>query len=225
MAYQSQASLLFTIAASHAEVDVPSCPRWTMLDLAAHVGSSPVLWGSVLEAAPGARPGEVMWPELPENREELLDWCAVELQSMVELFRTTDPAAPAWTGADETGVAAFWMRRAALETAVHLWDAAAAVGTDHHISTDLAADGFDELAELFPTLQKWSGHEPRSSLEVAPDDIERTWLYAGADEGEPVALRGHGVDIYLRLWGRRRPDHAAQPAVADWVALIESLGP
>jgi uncharacterized protein (TIGR03083 family) len=224
VAYQAQAGLIFAITASHPDESVPSCPGWTLRDLAAHVGGAAALWGPVLEAPPGAPPGEILRPEVPEALDELLAWCAVELQSMVELFRATDPDAPTWTGAKDTGNAAFWMRRAALETAVHLWDAAAAVGQDHDISADLALDGFDELAELFPALQEWSGHVPDATLTVAPEDCDRRWVYrGGSDIGQPIALTGGAAEIYLQLWGRRRPPAVAAPAVGEWLELIETM--
>jgi uncharacterized protein (TIGR03083 family) len=184
------------------------------------------LWGPVLEAPPGQPPGDVMRPEVPEDRAEMLAWSAMELQSMVELFRTADPAEPAWTGADSgEGKASFWMRRAALETAVHLWDAANAVGQEHEILPDLAADGFDELEELFPTLSAWSGKVPLHTLHVTPNDCDRTWTYTGAREDDAAeTLTGSAAEIYLELWGRRPPAPAAEAAVGDWVELIGTMG-
>lgn len=225
VAYQSQAGLIFALTATYGDELVPSCPGWTLADLAAHVGGAPALWGPVLEAAPGQQPGDVMQPDVPEDRDEMLAWCTIELQSMVELFRTADPAEPAWTGAGTgEGRASFWMRRAALETAVHLWDAANAVGQEHEIPAELAADGFDELAELFPTLSAWSSKEPQHTLQVAPNDFVRTWTYRGARASHPVTtLSGPSAEIYLELWGRRPSPPAAARAVGDWVELIGTL--
>lgn len=220
--YQSQARLIFAIAASRPDADVPSCPGWNLRDLAAHVGSAPALWGPVLEAPLGEPPREVLRPEVPEAFDELLTFCDIELKSMVELFRATEPGAPVWTGA-EGGTAAFWMRRAALETAVHLWDAAAAAGMHPEMPADLASDGFDELVELFPILSGWSGKHPERSLLVQPTDVHRQWLLRGAAAGTALTLEGRAGDLYLQLWGRResRPPH--REVVAAWTALVQEM--
>ena len=80
VAYQSHAELIFALSATHGEEAVPSCPGWTLDDLAAHVGAAPALWGPVLEAPPGRPPGDVMRPNVPEDRADMLAWCAMELQ-------------------------------------------------------------------------------------------------------------------------------------------------
>ncbi len=222
VAYQSQAQLVFALAATHPDRPVPSCPGWTMQDLAAHVGAAPTLWGPVVEAPPGAAPGEVMAPDIPEDLEEMLAWCELELRSMVELFRTCDPAEPAWTGA-ANGTIGFWMRRAALETAVHLWDAANAVGEDHEIGAELVADGLDELVELFPVLADWSDQHPAATLRVAPSDLERTWTFAGSSEAAAIPVIGSAGDVYLTLWGRRTVAAESAPAVEEWVTLVQTM--
>ncbi len=222
LVYQSQARMIFAIAATHDDCVVPTCPEWTLFDLAAHVGAAPVLWGPVLEAPAGQPPGEVLRPYVPEVKEEMLAWCEVELQSMVELFRSTDPDTAAWTGAED-GTAAFWMRRAALETAVHLWDAAVAVGMRSSVPDDLACDGFDELVELFPILQRWSGKYPEVSLTVAPDGVDRTWTFCGRNDDAMTQLSGRAGDVYLQLWGRKEPAHAQEAAVVAWVELIQEM--
>lgn len=221
--YQSQARLIFAIAASEPDEEVPSCPGWSLRELAAHVGSAPALWGPVLEAPPGSPPGEVLRPPVPESLEEMLTWCEIELMSMVELFRATDPHAPVWTGADG-GTASFWMRRAALETAVHLWDAANAAGMRPEIPSDLASDGFDELVELFPILSGWSGTHPERSLRVQPTDVSRNWMLLGATAAaSPVELSGRAGDLYLQLWGRRPPRPEQRDVVDEWAALIQEM--
>ncbi|MFC5720429.1 maleylpyruvate isomerase family mycothiol-dependent enzyme [Streptomyces gamaensis] len=136
---------------------VPSCPGWSLSDLAGHLGGvhrfvarilrdrlqeMPDISDLSLYELPADLDG---WPR-PENApnlgpvpKALVDWFTDGAAALEARFRNTPPDTPVWTWAPER-TAAFWLRIQAIEAAVHRWDAQGAFGTPQPVDTDLAVD-------------------------------------------------------------------------------------
>jgi uncharacterized protein (TIGR03083 family) len=119
---------------------VPSCPEWTVTDLARHVGevylhkSECIRLGSEPEPWP---PGQVA----------ALDSAYESLEQQFDTH-TPESFAATWYEPDQT--VGFWLRRMAQETVIHRVDAElAGAGPLSPIPDDLAIDGVDELLTLF----------------------------------------------------------------------------
>jgi uncharacterized protein (TIGR03083 family) len=109
----------------------------------------------------------------------------------------------------------FWIRRQALEAAVHRWDAESALGEPAGLSPELAAVGIDEVVEeLFPR-QVSMGRSPElpAQLTLEASDLGRGWsLEASSSEHDPpgeVKVWGTCSDLLLLLWQRRTFRHPA----------------
>jgi uncharacterized protein (TIGR03083 family) len=194
---------------------VPSCPGWTVADLVTHTGQVHRARGIavVRQADPTRRPAED--PTLPP-RGALLSWYREGLAEMVEVLAAADPEQPAWSWAGDNRVG-FWQRRMAHETAVHRWDAEAAVDAPFPIApTAFAADGVAEVLDVHVASQvedvPYDG--PAGTVHVHATDADGEWIVQvapgsyhvrqGHEHGD-VALRGPASDLDLVLWKRLPP--------------------
>jgi uncharacterized protein (TIGR03083 family) len=143
---------------------VPSCPGWTVADLATHVGEV------YLHKAIVMREGK--WPD-PWPPEEHADTAPLALldQGYREVTaefaaRSPDEAALTWFGPEQT--VGFWIRRMAQETVVHRMDAQLAAGETLTVAPDdLAIDGVDEVLKRF--LEYGAAEWPEEYETVAGD--------------------------------------------------------
>jgi uncharacterized protein (TIGR03083 family) len=214
---------------------IPSCPGWTETTLIAHLthlyaGRSRLVraraqqnilhsyedlglpaayreWFSaqLSPSGPGA---------LPAPPPGLLDLFLSTAATLEAALGDAEPSARVWTwhAADQT--AGFWLRRMALETAVHRWDAQLAHGEPSPIEAALACDGVDETFDvLLPRRRLAQGvrqgagesyHFHRTDgqgewlVRFAPDGVVVTREHARGD----VAVRGTAGDLLLFLWHR-----------------------
>jgi uncharacterized protein (TIGR03083 family) len=169
------------------EAAVPSCPDWTVADLAEHVTST-LRW--VRETV--AR-GVTTHPEQAPLALPAQDWDAVldglrrELTGTIETLEALDADFPAWNWAPQAKKAGFWQRRMAHEVSVHRWDAEAAAGRATPIETKLAADGIGEVLDTWLPAGKRKG----------PTDLHGVVHLTASDAGYEwfVRLRGPGVAL------------------------------
>ncbi|HKD96214.1 MAG TPA: maleylpyruvate isomerase family mycothiol-dependent enzyme, partial [Micromonosporaceae bacterium] len=139
------ARLRAAVAAADPAAPVPSCPGWTVDDLAGHVTEVylhkvecikqrkfPDAWPPEREPAPLTTQLDTAWTRL------------------IEQFATHEANDPAATWHDPDQTVGFWIRRMAQETVIHRIDAqlAAGVAVDA-IPDDLALDDVDEVLHLF----------------------------------------------------------------------------
>jgi uncharacterized protein (TIGR03083 family) len=207
---------------------VPSCPGWTVADLALHIGAGQRWAASILLSGRAQQVPEVLrttisWP----------DWYAGTTAALVAAIRAVDPDETCWNFAPVDQLAGFWTRRRLHETAVHLVDAVQAAGrTDAGavIPAAIAADGVDEVFGVFLPRMLARGVPPAVTrqLGVRAVDTGDAWtlipvtkgdrpiVERGRADGEAV-LSGTAVDLLLCLWKRLpadRLDVAGDPAVA-----------
>ena len=217
---RESAALADALAAGPRDARVPSCPDWSVADLAEHVGRFTGFWTHVLCEGTG-RPKPAAPDPPPEG--DLGDWYRALSGHLVEELRATPPDIEVWTWKDDEHTPAFVARRAAHELAVHRVDAQLARGSHTPVEAALAADGIDEalmLAGVAPV--RGDGQ----TLHLHGTDRDDEWLLTLAPSGLQVerahgkadlALRGAVSDLELLLY--HRPPVAAVEHLGDDAVL------
>jgi uncharacterized protein (TIGR03083 family) len=233
-AIASEGAALAGTAASALDRPIPSCPDWDMAKLVQHVGLVHTWAGESIRRRGTEAVDRSTLPRAPEGT-ALIPWLEAATATLIEALGVAedDDPAGAWRGGPAT--AAFWRRRMANETAVHRWDAQAAVGRPSPVAAPLAADGIAEVLELLLPLLAPSADPGRSlgTLHLHCTDTQGEWLLALRDGRLEVtdghakadaALRGQASDLFLACWGRRSgdgPEVLGDDAVAqEWLALM-----
>jgi uncharacterized protein (TIGR03083 family) len=224
------ARLAGIMAGTDPATPIPSCPDWTLRQLATHLGRGQRWAAEIVDRRsaefiefravpdgripddPAARPG---W--LNAGPARLIDTLAGAGQDQVWTFLGMRPAS-------------FWARRMAHETAVHVADAELATGQQASIPADLAADAVDEWLMLL--AQDSDGGTPLGvegqtmHLHATDDGLDGAgeWLIRSTGKGiavEPghakadVALRGPAGSLLLVLLRRLPPDSPGVELLGD----------
>ena len=226
-------SLAFRAAVASAprlEVQVPTCPEWTLLDLVLHLGNAHRFWAATIAAGPAdAPPAETAWesaPVAPLEREALLAWSAASTKGLLSALRESGPDRGCWTwwgGSQSPQTCGAVARRQLLHVAVHTYDAQITLGAPQPLPDEAALDGVDEfLFTSCATTGAWP-HEPsavdyhategrswrlwlsadgaRTSRLTTPGTISAT--AAGEDpNAADASLRGTASELVLALYGR-----------------------
>lgn len=207
----SDGALLRAAAARDLSAAVPSCPEWSVRDLVRHTAQVYEHKIACIRLG-GARPDP--WPPAWPPDAETLDWFDDAHRRVLDVLRTTDPAAPSWTWLPEDQTAGFWVRRMALETAVHRVDAELAVGSPTPVDRELAVDGIDELL-LLMLAGDWTGDEqPDLTGTVAVVTPDRRWTVRMAEdrvdvdesEAADATVSAEPSPMLLWLYGRAGDD-------------------
>jgi uncharacterized protein (TIGR03083 family) len=164
------------LAGADLAATVPTCPDWTLRQLAVHVGRAH-RWSEHIvrtRAAKNVPIKEVAGIEGPEDDDPAaLDaWLAKGAEMTAATLRTAGPDTAAWSWAWEH-TAGFWARRMTLETVIHRADAAIAADVTYEVEPEVAADAIDEWLQIV-----------RFAQETMPDDVAKE-------------LRGAGRSIHL----------------------------
>jgi uncharacterized protein (TIGR03083 family) len=234
------ARLREVVGGTDPDAAVPSCPEWTVSDLAAHVAE--VYLHKVECMARGVEPDP--WP--PEGLRDEAAKDAVGLldrayATLIHEFVTRPPDAPSagWYAPDRT--VGFWIRRMAQETVIHRIDAELAAGVAlATVPDDLAVDGIDEFLNIFlaygtATWNQWA----REVLHGTEGDSVRltttggTWLVRPTLEGVHVSAgaTGHAdaevtaapADLLRWVWGRDGDGAVTIDGDADRVARLRKV--
>jgi uncharacterized protein (TIGR03083 family) len=203
------AALAAALAGGDLSARVPTCPDWTVADLAEHVGGFTGFWTHVLCDGSG-RP-KAPTPPQPSDAAGLAAWYRDLAGSLVQELRATPPDTAVWTWVPDRMNARFVGRRAAHELAVHRFDAQSARGTTAPIDGALAADGIEEIFVMMAAWDKPSGERRGETLHLHGTDRENEWLITLNAGGVSVqrehakgdlALRGAVSDLELMLYQR-----------------------
>lgn len=211
------ARLAGIVAATDAATPIPSCPDWSLRQLATHLGRGQ-RWAA--EIVRRRSPEFIAFRDVPDGR--IPDDPAARPD-----WLNAGPALLTGTLADAGGEqvwtflgmrpASFWARRMAHETAVHVADAELATGRPVSIPADLAADGIDEWLMLLS--QDSEGSTPLAAegqtlhLHATDDGLDGAgeWLVTSTGPGVTVepghakadaALRGPAASLLLVLLRR-----------------------
>jgi uncharacterized protein (TIGR03083 family) len=130
--------------------------------------------------------------------------------------------------------ARFWSRRMVHETAVHRVDAELARAVEPEVDPAVATDGINELLENLPRSRTLHGNGEQLHL-FASDHPDHwtiihqpttfTWTHNGSEDetdgsaAPTVTVRAPTADLYLFLWGRRRPTHPSLSVTGDATLL------
>lgn len=207
---RDSALLAAAVATAGLDAAVPSCPAWKVQDLLEHITGVHHWVKTTVRTRPEGwidRSTLAPFPPFSEGAAEL-----------VEVLRSTAPDEKVWNWSLQPHVAAFWPRRMAHETAVHRWDAEAAVSgsVGGPIDAALAVDGIDEYLDTFAPVG--ASFRPERALDgtlhLHCTDVEGEWLVSVGDGKVDVAkshgkgdaaVRGTASDVLLFVWGRLAP--------------------
>jgi uncharacterized protein (TIGR03083 family) len=192
------------VARSDLEARVPSCPEWSVRDLAHHIGEVQWYWGQnvIAKNADERSGGELT--SLPDDTDLLawLGWCTYTL---LGALRDAGPDAPCWAWWPGPRTSGAVGRHQAQEVAVHRWDAQGVAGRDSSepLDASLATDGVPEFIEVMvgEDLRVLPGEVTLTAI-----DTSGTWHVAGGDTAarsrRTSELRATASDLVLMLYRR-----------------------
>ena len=213
---------LFLDAARRAGVDasVPTCPEWTVADLARHQGR--VFWwiATLVETKAQEYVERKSLDEQAKAAEPLV-WVEEGAEHALAVLGEADADTPIWNWiGNAPGPARFWHRRLAHETVIHRVDAEAAAagraGGSRVEPAELASDGIDEYLDFLPLRARRGGLAGLSgSYHFHTTDVPGEWVVVFDDDGvtirrehakADVAVRGPASDLELFLYNRGGSD-------------------
>jgi uncharacterized protein (TIGR03083 family) len=210
-------ALRATLAPEVLDHQVPSCPQWTLGQLAGHLGQMYRFHADHLPRGSTDKPEFDERSQAPDGA-AVIEWYEESLAIIRTTLADLDPHLPAWNWSVAADTVLFWCRRMAHETLIHRWDAQCAVGLPEPLDAALAADGIHEV------LETWV----QSRLRLRPGDAEgvvrllaldrdQTWLVRIRPVGLTIldgdtlldpgpaartTVKGNASDLDLALWGR-----------------------
>ncbi|MGW5798544.1 maleylpyruvate isomerase family mycothiol-dependent enzyme [Streptomyces bacillaris] len=211
-----------TLKGADLAATVPSCPDWTLRQLAVHVGGAhrwvgEIVRGRATEDVPEEKVPGFEGPAA-DGPEALDAWLAEGAAATVAALREAGPDTGVWSWAWERSTA-FWARRMTHETVVHRADAALAARVPYTVDAEVAADTIDEWLRIVSYVQE-QGDDPEAnelrggdrSLHLHATDVPGAeWLIELGEERftwshdhakATVALRGSLTDLML-VFNRR----------------------
>jgi uncharacterized protein (TIGR03083 family) len=190
---------LFADALADADLTrtVPTCPEWTLRDLASHVGDFTGFWTHVICEATGAEKPE--FPRAPAEG-DLATWFRADASRLVAALASLPPEAHVWTWDPDDETAAFARRRCAHEAAIHRIDAQLTVGTPEPVEGQLAADGIDEIFVMLKAFNPGTATagDPGPTMHLHSTDRDDDLVITLA-EGGPLLSTGHPDDADLTV--------------------------
>ncbi len=224
-------ALAATITDPTLDLPVPSCPGWTLRDLAHHLGEVQ-RWArlAVVTAAPPDEAAIDPPPGVgPDEAAALRRWLVTGAHALVDAMRDLDPTAPTWHPFPVPRVAAVWPRRQAHEVAVHRWDAEHAVDAPSGgfvLGADFVAEYFEVIVPR--VIDRDGRSAPSGRIRVRLTDTATSWVVDTSDAtvqvvaGDPdlalPELAGTADDLVLALWRRQAlPSGATSALAAAWL--------
>ena len=200
-------------------IKVPTCPGWTLSDLAQHTGSVH-RWAAAIVATKAS--GRIPFPEVDSPSHSTLQstggwgqWLTDGAEPLLATLRASGPLTAVWSwGPGRTS--GWWARRMLHETTVHRADAEAALGnTDPVIDPVIAADGIDEFLFNLPSARRPYQHlaslPTGASLHLHATDTDGEWIVRFTESGidwqrghakATTAVRGSVTSLLLFTYGR-----------------------
>ncbi|MEW2427382.1 maleylpyruvate isomerase N-terminal domain-containing protein [Micromonospora sp. NPDC047644] len=222
------------------DVPVPTCPDWTLRELAQHLGDGRRRQAVIIAAGSGVEPPTRADPKgaptAPRHREALDAWLAESTGLMLDALHEAGPDRGCWTWwgrsqAPQTSGAV--ARHQVQELAVHTYDVQLTQGAAQPLPSDVAVEGVDEfLTTVAATTVAWpfepatidlhttEGRSWRLTLDA--DGVRCDDLAADAEPGD-MALRGAASDMILYFYQRvpldsleATGDTTPMEQLADW---------
>ena len=238
------AGLAEILAECDQSLPIPTCPEWTLRQLATHVGRVHRWAAEITRTRSDSFIPfrEVPGGKLPDDRSEQPGWLRAGAAQIVDAVREAgSDLVWSFTGLVPAG---YWLRRMAHETLVHRADAQIAAGAEPEppIEADVAADAIDEWlmlltgglgdpgdrAKALPAGASLHIHATDDGLDgrgewTVRHDAGRLTAEPGHSKGD-AALAGPAASVLLVLMRRRPvPDpavtvHGDSGVVDGWLA-------
>lgn len=222
------------ITADTLDLDVESCPGWTVRDLAHHLGRVQRWARIAAQTAASPAPGSVDDPPTGSEDEvaALTAWLAAGSDALCDALASLDPDAPTWHPFPAPKVAAVWPRRQAHEVAIHRWDAQHAAGIvptafDPVLAADFVREYFDVIVPR--VIDRDGRAAPIGRLAIHLTDVRVDALVVSTGDVLTIAdfdgdetdgsLSGAVDGVLLALWQRRSQVEASGPLAAEWLAF------
>lgn len=201
-------------ADGHLEVAVHRYPGWTLRDLMCHTGGVHRWVASLVEQRASERPDRASYRgRVPDH--EISAWLRDGAARLVDELDRADEEGVWFFG--RLAPASLWRARMAHETALHAWDADAAIDRERPIDASLAVSGLVEALELHLVRQLASApfadgarlsirpREASASAHRLESDAGRLRLeaHAAADRQPDCEIAGTACDLWLWVTGRR----------------------
>lgn len=215
------------IGADELGVAVPNCPGWTVESVVNHLSFGlglgyPVALSKAPDIADDQGFAGLDLPAVNPTGDDALQMFSRNLRSCLATFEATDPERPAWTYGSR-GVAGFWFRRAAVETALHRLDVEDALPSRREpISDERLTDGIAETIEFALPLAARIAGEPHSGVTVSVPDL--TLRREIGPRPTSAEIEGTGIDVFAALWGRNRTRvriAGDEDVATEWLSRIE----
>lgn len=201
------------------EVEVPSCPGWTVADLLSHLTGIYVGREVVVREGLQERPVAVGAPT-----GDALEAFETALARLVDTLRSSDLTREVWTFVGPRP-ASWWSRRMAQETVIHRADAEVAAGrTPPRVDAIVAVDGIDEMLTVFvaEALTRYGppaegggpiGGAGQTVGIHTPDErwhvtlhTDRVDVARGSAAASDALIAGTPSHVLYHLWGRLPAD-------------------
>ena len=195
-----------TVAHSDLEARVPSCPKWSVRDLAHHIGEVQWYWGQNVAAQNADERSGGELTTLPED-EDLLAWLGWCTYTLLGALRQAGPDAPCWAWWPAPHTAGAIARHQAQEVAVHRWDAegVAGRGASAPLAPGLATDGVPEFVDIMvgADVSALPG-----TVTLTATDTGGSWKVSGGETaggtrpGRASELQASASELVLMLYRR-----------------------
>jgi len=214
------AGFVASIRSADMAAPVPTCPDWTVKDLAEHLGGIHRWVAHMVERlSPERVRGADIDLQQPDDPAALPDWLEAGGELLLAALNNADPDAPMWGWGSDLH-ARFWSRRMVHETGVHAIDALAALGAPLALPREQAIDGIDEFldnlpcaAYFSPSVDELRGHG--ETLAFAPTDGPVRWRitleperfrWDHDDAPADATIAAPASDLLLAIYGRTASD-------------------
>jgi uncharacterized protein (TIGR03083 family) len=197
--------------------EIPSCPGWSVVDLAEHLG---LIHRWAEELVRKRAPERIPRVASLENRDVVRpEWIEDGGRQLVTTLLGADPQDEMWAWGGDQHVR-FWSRRQLHETLVHRMDLELAAQRSPRAETPVVIDAIDEFlcnfendAKKSPGLSSLRGNGEQ--LAFRPSDSPMMWSITFDEDGFQVSddaadfdaeLTGTSIDLLLAILGRRGVD-------------------
>jgi uncharacterized protein (TIGR03083 family) len=231
-AIEHHSAALADVAVENLDLDVLTCPGWTMADLVQHVSDVQWFWATIVSERLTSPPDESARPS-PVGPGELVETFRCRTSALVAALRDVDSSQAVWTWASQKDVG-FVSRHQVQEAAVHNFDAAFTAGALFAMKASAATDAVEE----FLTFSIASADDPKDDSVPAlsgPFNIichgtDVSWtidtvigtnhltVVRGRDHDAP-SITAPPADLLLWLYGRREIPGIAEELVTQFRAL------
>ncbi|WP_411104847.1 maleylpyruvate isomerase family mycothiol-dependent enzyme [Streptomyces sp. cmx-4-9] len=228
-------------AAPSLDAEVPSCPGWTLYDLANHLSEGDRFWAHIVRnTTPGdERPGKDGLAA-PRERDALISWLADSTEQLLSTLREAGPERGCWAWWEPLAsphTAAAVARRRVPESLIHTYDAQLASGNPQELPTTEAVDAIEEfLATVCTVTVPWPG-EPatmdyhaaeagswRQTVDAAGSRFTRLTAAEAAESKPTAAVYGTASEVALLMYMRIPADSLQTEGDADLLQQLQNWG-